>query len=59
MCGFFADKRVAGRMFSAEFVFPAVMPFSMCRRVKGVKKEVQASKAKESFALQQPDMFKN
>lgn len=45
-------------MFSAEFVFPAVMPFSMRRRVKGVKKEVQASKAKESFALQQPDMFK-
>lgn len=45
-------------MFSAEFVFPAEMPFSMCRRAEGVKKEVQASRAKESFALQQPDMFK-
>lgn len=42
---FFADKRVAGRMFSAEFVFPAAMPFSMCRRVEGVKKEAQASRA--------------
>lgn len=44
-CGFFADRRVAGRMFSAEFVFPALMPFSMCRRVEGVKKEMQASGA--------------
>ncbi|KAI1233719.1 hypothetical protein IHE44_0004160 [Lamprotornis superbus] len=57
-CGFFADKRVAEKMFSAEFVFLALMPFSMCRRVEGVKKEVQARRAKESFALQQPDMFK-
>lgn len=32
-------------MFSAEFVFPVVMPFSTCRKVEGVEEEVQASSA--------------